>query len=101
MRLGYSHAAPRFATGIAPLRLASRRALTYGTEVTPERLGLVERGASRLRALRIPPNSASDSTTSSQAWNGNSADEMPFARLAAEMAAAIADRLKAAGFKIR
>jgi uncharacterized protein len=73
--------------------LSSR--LPYGTEVTPERLGLVERGEAELRALgfcqfrvRLHDKLARVEI---------SPDEMPRA-LAPEMAAAIADRLKAAGF---
>jgi uncharacterized protein len=73
--------------------LASR--LPYGTEVTPERLGLVERGEAALRELgfrqfrvRLHDNLARVEI---------SPDEMPRA-LAPDMAAAIADRLKAAGF---
>jgi len=82
------------ALGKAEIRLLSRRAglptwdrpasaclssrLPYGTEVTPERLGLVERGEAELRALGFRHFifffffifffSASDSTTSSHAW---------------------------------
>ena len=73
--------------------LASR--LPYGTEVTPERLGLVERGEAALRVLgfrqfrvRLHDKLARVEISS---------DEMPRA-LTPEMAAAIADRLKAAGF---
>ncbi len=73
--------------------LASR--LPYGTEVTPERLGLVERGEAALRALgfrqfrvRLHDRLARVEI---------SPDEMTRA-LAPEMAAAMADRLKAAGF---
>jgi uncharacterized protein len=73
--------------------LASR--LPYGTEVTPDRLGLVERGEAELRALgfrqfrvRLHDKLARVEISS---------DEMSRA-LAPEMAAAIADRLKAAGF---
>ncbi len=73
--------------------LASR--LPYGTEVTPERLGLVERGEAALRALgfrqfrvRLHDKLARVEV---------SPDEMPRA-LTPEMAAAIADRLKDAGF---
>jgi uncharacterized protein len=73
--------------------LASR--LPYGTEVTPERLGLVERGEAALRALgfrqfrvRLHDRLARVEI---------SPDEMPRA-LSSEMAAAIADKLKAAGF---
>ena len=73
--------------------LASR--LPYGTEVTPERLGLVERGEAALRALgfrqfrvRLHDRLARVEI---------SPDEMPRA-LAPDMAAAIAARLKAAGF---
>jgi uncharacterized protein len=73
--------------------LASR--LPYGTEVTPERLGLVERGEAALRSLgfrqfrvRLHDNLARVEI---------SPDEMPRA-LTPEMAAAMADRLKDAGF---
>ena len=73
--------------------LASR--LPYGTEVTSERLGLVERGEAALRALgfrqfrvRLHDRLARVEI---------SPEEMPRA-LAPDMAAAIADRLKAAGF---
>src|SRR2546427_7372896 len=73
--------------------LASR--LPYGTEVTTERLALVERGEAALRALgfrqfrvRIHDNLARVEI---------SPDEMPRA-FSLEMAAAIAERLKSAGF---
>ncbi len=73
--------------------LASR--LPYGTEVTPERLGLVERGEAALRALgfrqfrvRLHDRLARVEI---------SPEEMPRA-LAPEMVAAIADRLRAVGF---
>jgi uncharacterized protein len=73
--------------------LASR--LPYGTEVTTERLGLVERGEAALRALgfrqfrvRLHDRLARVEI---------SPEEMPRA-LAPEMAAAMADQLKAAGF---
>ena len=73
--------------------LASR--LPYGTEVTPERLALVERGEAALRELgfrqfrvRLHDRLARVEI---------SPDEMPRA-LSQQMAAAIADRLKAAGF---
>jgi uncharacterized protein len=73
--------------------LASR--VPYGTEVTPERLALVERGEAALRELgfrqfrvRIHDNLARVEI---------SPDELPRA-LSPEMAATIADRLKAAGF---
>src|SRR6266852_176303 len=73
--------------------LASR--LPYGTEVTSGRLGLVERGEAALRALgfrqfrvRLHDRLARVEIAP---------DEMPRA-LAPEIAAAIADRLKAAGF---
>jgi pyridinium-3,5-biscarboxylic acid mononucleotide sulfurtransferase len=73
--------------------LASR--VPYGTEVTPERLALVERGEAALRDLgfrqfrvRIHDNLARVEIT---------LEEMPRA-LTPEMAAAIAQRLKAAGF---
>jgi uncharacterized protein len=73
--------------------LASR--LPYGTEVTSERLGLVERGEAELRALgfrqfRVRLHDRLGRVEISP-------EEMPRA-LAPEMAAAIADRLKAAGF---
>jgi uncharacterized protein len=73
--------------------LASR--LPYGTEVTSERLGLIERGEAALRALgfrqfrvRLHDRLARIEI---------SPEEMPRA-LAPEMAAAVADRLKAVGF---
>jgi uncharacterized protein len=73
--------------------LASR--LPYGTEVTPERLALVERGEAALRELgfrqfrvRLHENLARVEI---------SLEEMPWA-MAPEMAASIAARLKAAGF---
>jgi uncharacterized protein len=73
--------------------LASR--LPYGTEVTPERLALVERGEAVLRELgfrqfrvRLHDNLARVEI---------SPEEMPRA-FSPQMAAAIADRLKAAGF---
>src|SRR5215472_1234098 len=73
--------------------LASR--VPYGTEVTRERLSLVERGEAALRELgfrqfrvRIHDNLARVEI---------SPDELPKA-LAQEMAAAIAERLKSAGF---
>jgi pyridinium-3,5-biscarboxylic acid mononucleotide sulfurtransferase len=73
--------------------LASR--VPYGTEVTLERLALVERGEAALRALgfrqfrvRIHDNLARVEI---------SPDEMPLA-LSSEMASAIADRLRSAGF---
>jgi uncharacterized protein len=73
--------------------LASR--LPYGTEVTSERLGLVERGEAALRALgfrqfrvRLHDRLARVEI---------SPEEMSRA-LAPEMAAAMADQLKAAGF---
>jgi len=73
--------------------LASR--LPYGTEVTPERLALVERGEAALRDLgfrqfrvRLHENLARVEIAP---------EEMPRA-MSAEMAAAIAARLKAAGF---
>ncbi len=73
--------------------LASR--VPYGTEVTPERLALVERAEAALRALgfrqfrvRIHDNLARVEI---------SPDEMPRA-FSLEMAAAIAERLKSVGF---
>jgi pyridinium-3,5-biscarboxylic acid mononucleotide sulfurtransferase len=73
--------------------LASR--LPYGTQVTPERLALVERGEAALRDLgfrqfrvRLHDQLARVEVAP---------DEMPRA-LSSEVAAAIASRLKAAGF---
>jgi pyridinium-3,5-biscarboxylic acid mononucleotide sulfurtransferase len=73
--------------------LASR--VPYGTEVTPERLALIERGEAALRELgfrqfrvRIHDNLARVEI---------SQDEMPRA-LSREMATAISERLKSAGF---
>ena len=73
--------------------LASR--LPYGTEVTPERLGLVERGEAELRALGFRQFRVR--LHDKLARVEISPDEMLRA-LSPEMAAAIADRLKAAGF---
>jgi uncharacterized protein len=73
--------------------LASR--LPYGTEVTPERLGLVERGEAALRALGF--RQLRVRLHDKLARVEISPEEMPRA-LAPEMAAAIAARLKAAGF---
>jgi uncharacterized protein len=73
--------------------LASR--LPYGTEVTPERLGLVERGEAALRSLGFRQFRVR--LHDKLARVEISPDEMPRA-LSPEMAAAIADRLKAAGF---
>lgn len=105
--------APLLAVGLAKseIRLLSRRAnlptwdrpasaclasrVPYGTEVTRERLSLVERGEAALRELgfrqfrvRIHANLARVEIAP---------DELPRA-LAREMAAAIAERLKSAGF---
>lgn len=73
--------------------LASR--LPYGTEVTPERLGLVERGEAALRALGFRQFRVR--LHDKLARVEISIDEMTRA-LDPEMAATIADRLKAAGF---
>src|SRR5712692_4559331 len=73
--------------------LASR--LPYGTEVTPERLGLVERGEAALRALGFRQFRVR--LHDKLARVEISPEEMSLA-LTPEMAAAIADRLKAAGF---
>jgi len=73
--------------------LSSR--LPYGTEVTPERLGLVERGETELRALGFRQFRVR--LHDKLARVEISPDEMPRA-LVPEMAAAIANRLKAAGF---
>jgi pyridinium-3,5-biscarboxylic acid mononucleotide sulfurtransferase len=73
--------------------LASR--LPYGTEVTPERLGLVERGEAALRALGFRQFRVR--LHDKLARVEISPEEMPRA-LAPEMAAAIAASLKAVGF---
>src|SRR5258707_7132957 len=73
--------------------LASR--LPYGTEVTPERLGLVERGEAALRALGFRQFRVR--LHDKLARVEISPDEMPRA-LSPQMAAAMAHRLKAAGF---
>jgi len=73
--------------------LASR--LPYGTEVTPERLGLVERGEAQLRELGFRQFRVR--LHDKLARVEISPDEMPRA-LAPEMAAAIANCLKSAGF---
>ncbi|HEX9457401.1 MAG TPA: ATP-dependent sacrificial sulfur transferase LarE [Candidatus Acidoferrum sp.] len=73
--------------------LASR--LPYGTEVTPERLGLVERGEAALRALGFRQFRVR--LHDKLARVEISPDEMQRA-LAPEMAATMADRLKTAGF---
>jgi pyridinium-3,5-biscarboxylic acid mononucleotide sulfurtransferase len=73
--------------------LASR--LPYGTEVTSERLGLIERGEAALRALGFRQFRVR--LHDKLARVEISPEEMPRA-LAPEMAAAMADRLKAAGF---
>jgi uncharacterized protein len=95
----------------AEIRLLSRRAglptwdrpasaclssrLPYGTEVTPERLGLVERGEAELRALGFRQFRVR--LHDKLARVEIAPHEMPRA-LAPEMAVAIANRLKAAGF---
>jgi len=73
--------------------LASR--LPYGTEVTPERLALVERGEAALRELGFRQFRVR--LHEKLARVEISPDEMPRA-LCAEIAASIAARLKAAGF---
>jgi len=73
--------------------LASR--LPYGTEVTSERLALIERGEAALRALGFRQFRVR--LHDKLARVEISPEEMPRA-LAPEMAAAMADRLKAAGF---
>src|SRR6266481_3427066 len=73
--------------------LASR--LPYGTEVTPERLSLVERGEAALRGLGFQQFRVR--LHEKLARIEISPEEMPRA-LAPEMATAMADRLKAAGF---
>jgi uncharacterized protein len=73
--------------------LASR--LPYGTEVTPERLALVERGEAALRELGFRQFRVR--LHDQLARVEISPEEMPLA-LSPEMAASIADRLRAAGF---
>lgn len=73
--------------------LASR--LPYGTQVTPERLGLVERGEAALRELGFRQFRVR--LHDQLARVEIAPDEMPRA-LSPEVAAAIASRLKAAGF---
>jgi uncharacterized protein len=73
--------------------LASR--LPYGTEVTPERLALIERGEAALRDLGFRQFRVRLHETLARVEI--SPDELPRA-LTSEMAAAIADRLKSAGF---
>jgi uncharacterized protein len=73
--------------------LASR--LPYGTEVTPERLALVERGEAALRELGFRQFRVR--LHEKLARVEISPEEMPRA-MAPEMAASIAERLKAAGF---
>jgi uncharacterized protein len=73
--------------------LASR--LPYGTEVTPERLALVERGEAALRELGFRQFRVR--LHDQLARVEISPEEMPLA-LSTEMAASIADRLRAAGF---
>src|SRR6266478_5149104 len=73
--------------------LASR--LPYGTQVTPERLALVERGEAALRELGFRQFRVR--LHDQLARVEIAPDEMPRA-LSSEVAAAIASRLKAAGF---
>ena len=73
--------------------LASR--VPYGTEVTPERLALIERGEAALRALGFRQFRVR--LHDKLARVEIAPEEMPRA-MSAEMAAAIAARLKAAGF---
>jgi uncharacterized protein len=73
--------------------LASR--LPYGTEVTPERLALVERGEAALRELGFRQFRVR--LHDKLARVEIAPEEMPRA-LSLQMSAAIADRLKAAGF---
>lgn len=73
--------------------LASR--VPYGTEVTPERLALIERGESALRALGFRQFRVR--LHDQLARVEIAADEMPRA-MAPQMAAMIAAQLKAAGF---
>jgi pyridinium-3,5-biscarboxylic acid mononucleotide sulfurtransferase len=73
--------------------LASR--VPYGTEVTPERLALIERGEAALRELGFRQFRVRIHDTLARVEI--SLEEMPRA-LSPEMATAIAERLKAAGF---
>lgn len=73
--------------------LASR--LPYGTEVTPERLALIERGEAALRELGFRQFRVR--LHDKLARVEIALDELPRA-MSAEMAAVIASRLKAAGF---
>ena len=73
--------------------LASR--VPYGTEVTPERLALIERGESALRDLGFRQFRVRLHDTLARVEI--SREEMPRA-FSPEMAAMIAERLKAAGF---
>ena len=73
--------------------LASR--LPYGTEVTPERLTLIERGEAALRDLGFRQFRVRLHETLARVEI--SPDEMPRA-LTSQMATAIAERLKSAGF---
>ena len=73
--------------------LSSR--IPYGTEVTPERLGLVERGEAALRELGFRQFRVR--LYDKMARVEIAVDELPRA-LSPEMASAIASRLKSAGF---
>ena len=73
--------------------LSSR--LPYGTEVTPERLALVERGEAALRALGFRQFRV---RLHDQLARVEIAPEEMSLALSPEMAASIADRLRAAGF---
>jgi len=75
--------------------LASR--VPYGTEVTPERLGLIERGEAALRNLGFRQFRVRLHDNDKLARVEIAPDEMPRA-LAPEMAATISQQLKAAGF---
>jgi uncharacterized protein len=75
--------------------LASR--VPYGTEVTPERLGLIERGEAALRNLGFHQFRVRLHDNDKLARVEIAADEMPRA-LTPELAAAISQQLKAAGF---
>jgi pyridinium-3,5-biscarboxylic acid mononucleotide sulfurtransferase len=75
--------------------LASR--VPYGTEVTPERLGLIERGEAILRELGFQQFRVRLHDNDKLARVEIAPEEMPRA-FASEMAAEISARLKAAGF---
>ena len=78
--------------------LASR--VPYGTEVTPERLGLIERGEAILRELGFQQFRVRLHDNDKLARVEIAPEEMPRA-FASEMAAEISARLKAVGLRLR